>query len=150
MVTVVFINLALLFIPSECKQIAIMKLTFVAFALTFFNLICASFTEEFYSNWIENYRQVSGNQKPPKKIKEWMKLASQMNVDIEPEKFKPIFEHLAHFKQTEITTQKVRDFLNKIRSFYPERTDIRGYSTHDLMTELSKRNGWPWFDSFSF
>ena len=107
---------------------------FILFIISFinFNLIFASFTEEFYANWLGKYRKVSGNQNPPRRYKEWIAAATKLNVSIEPEIFKPIFEHLAHFKETGISVPQVRDYLRKIKEFRPTRWDIKGLDTEGL------------------
>ena len=74
------------------------------------------------------YRKVSGNERPPNKIKDWIKLATEMNVTIEPEKYKPIFEHLAHFKKSGLSIEQVENYLQKVKTFNPRRYDIVGFS----------------------
>ena len=126
---------------------------FILAAIAFINsnFILASFTdftEEFYENWLEKYRKVSGNQNPPSRHKEWIATAKKLNVSIEPEKFKPIFEHLKHFKNTGISTQQVREYFSKIREFNPTRRDIKGLDTEGLRRSRMHLRSWQYNDSF--
>lgn len=112
--------------------------------------LCAvftEFTEVFYDQWLENYRQVSGNVKPPNRYKEWINLATSMNVSVEPSVYKKIFENLAHFKNDGLTVEKVKDQLRRIKSIYPGRRDIIGFDRLGLSTSVLLKKH-PYADNF--
>lgn len=69
----------------------------------------AELNDEFYNNWLEKYRAVSGNVHPPKRFKTWIQEVNRMGVSVEPSIYKPIFEHLKYLKDLRMSVDKVRN-----------------------------------------
>ena len=105
------------------------------------------FTEEFYNDWIEKYRKLSGNERPPKLYKTWIQEASRLGVSVEPSTYKPIFEQVKYFKDKRITVEYIREQHRKVSALFPDRNDIALLNVSELMYSKRWRH-WPRTSNF--
>jgi hypothetical protein len=87
----------------------------VILSIVFFSdSILGDFDESFYKNWVNKYRQISGNQNPPLKYKDWIKLASNLNCTTDPANYKQIFEDLKDYKNMNLSVAKLQELSEKV------------------------------------
>ena len=114
-----------------------MKLHHILYLGVFFLIsICEAineFTEDFYNDWVEKYRAVSGNEKSPKRYRTWIQEVSKMGVSIEPSTYKQAFEQIKYFKGRGTSVAKMREHYHKILALFPHRKDIKLHTLKDLM-----------------
>ncbi len=91
----------------------------IALGLLFLSLpisIVSLHDETFYQSWVEKYRQVSGNQEPPLKYKEWINVADELQVSSDPGDYSRVFEDINYFRSTEpLTVEYLKGYEGKIR-----------------------------------
>lgn len=87
----------------------------VILSIVFFSdSILGDFDESFYKNWVNKYREISGNQNPPLKYKDWIKLASNLNCTTDPANYKQIFEDLKDYKKMNLSVAKLQELSEKV------------------------------------
>lgn len=75
---------------------------------------------KFVNKWLEEYREASGNEDPPKMYVEWIKLASAHNCSIRPMDYKAIFDDLRPFKLPGMTKKYITSISEIIQSYSRE------------------------------
>ena len=97
-----------------------------------------------FDEWLARYRQVSGNQNPPKMYKNWIQLASSLKCSIDPMHYRQIFKDLRPYKNQKLTVEKMRELAAKIKEFG---VNVSGM---DSSTFIENRQKWPFMNSLLY
>lgn len=82
--------------------------------ITILKTILGNAEESFEKKWLIKYQKISGNQTPPMKYKEWIKLATRLGCSTDPSDYEQIFKDLRPYKKIKLTVEKLRQFKRKL------------------------------------